>query len=45
MSLGLGLMAGGVLLGVVMALVLTLLLGNLLYKVSPRDPLTFGSAL
>jgi putative ABC transport system permease protein len=33
------------LLGAAMALALTGLLGNLLYKVSPRDPLAFGSAL
>jgi macrolide transport system ATP-binding/permease protein len=45
MSRGLGLTAGGVLLGTVAALTLTRLLGNLLYKVSPRDPLAFGSAL
>jgi ABC-type antimicrobial peptide transport system permease subunit len=37
--------ASGVLLGAVVALALTRLLGNLLYKVSPRDPLAFGSAL
>jgi len=45
MSRGLALTAGGVLLGTVVALALTRLLGNLLYKVSPRDPLAFGSAL
>jgi len=44
-SRGLVLMAGGVLLGAAVALALTRLLGNLLYKVSPRDPLAFGSAL
>jgi macrolide transport system ATP-binding/permease protein len=44
MSRGLGLVAGGVLLGAAVALALTRLLGNLLYKVSPRDPLTFGGA-
>ena len=44
-SRGLALTAGGVLLGAVVALALTRLLGNLLYKVSPRDPLAFGSAL
>jgi predicted permease len=44
MSRGLGLTAGGVLLGAAVALGLTRLLGNLLYKVSPRDPLAFGSA-
>ena len=41
---GLALTAGGVLLGASVALGLTRLLGNLLYKVSPRDPLAFGSA-
>src|SRR6266568_1229470 len=44
MSRGLTLTAGGVLLGAAVALALTRLLGNLLYKVSPRDPLAFGSA-
>jgi macrolide transport system ATP-binding/permease protein len=44
LSRGLGLTAGGVLLGATVALGLTRLLGNLLYKVSPRDPLAFGSA-
>src|SRR6266403_312048 len=42
MSRGLALTAGGVLLGAAVALGLTRLLGNLLYKVSPRDPLAFG---
>jgi len=45
MSRGLVLTAGGVLLGAAVALALTRLLGNLLYKVSPRDPLVFGSTL
>jgi macrolide transport system ATP-binding/permease protein len=44
LSRGLTLTAGGVLLGTAVALGLTRLLGNLLYKVSPRDPLAFGSA-
>jgi predicted permease len=44
MSRGLGLTAGGVLLGAAVSLALTTLLGNLLYQVSPRDPLAFGSA-
>ena len=44
MSHGLALTAGGVVLGAVVALGLTRLLGDLLYKVSPRDPLAFGSA-
>jgi macrolide transport system ATP-binding/permease protein len=44
MSRGLWLTAGGVALGATAALGLTRLLGDLLYKVSPRDPLTFGSA-
>ena len=41
---GLALTAGGVILGVVAALQLTRLLGYLLYKVSPYDPIAFGSA-
>ncbi len=44
MSRGLALTAGGVLLGAVAALALTRLLGNYLFKVSPRDPLAFGAA-
>jgi len=44
LSRGLALTAGGVALGAAVALALTRLLGNLLYKVSPRDPLAFGSA-
>jgi ABC-type antimicrobial peptide transport system permease subunit len=44
MKRGLRLTAGGVALGAAVALGLTRLLGNLLYNVSPRDPLAFGSA-
>ncbi len=44
MSQGLALTAGGVVLGLAAALALTRLLGYILYKVSPRDPLAFGSA-
>ncbi|HEX3552829.1 MAG TPA: ABC transporter permease [Thermoanaerobaculia bacterium] len=44
MSYGLALTAGGVLLGAAAALELTRLLGYILYRVSPRDPLAFGSA-
>jgi predicted permease len=44
MSRGLVLTAGGVMLGAAAALALTRLMGNLLYKVSPRDPLAFGLA-
>ena len=43
-SRGLALTAGGALLGAAVALGLTRLLGNLLYHVSPRDPLAFGAA-
>ncbi len=43
-SHGLALTAAGVALGVAVALGLTRLLGYLLYGVSPRDPLAFGSA-
>ena len=42
---GLALTAVGVALGAVAALQLTRLLGYLLYQVSPRDPLAFGSAV
>jgi predicted permease len=44
LSRGLALTAGGVILGAAAALEVTRLLGYLLYKVSPRDPLAFGSA-
>jgi predicted permease len=42
---GLKLTAAGVLFGTVAGVVLTRLLGKLLYNVSPHDPLAFGSAL
>ena len=45
MAHGLALTAVGVVVGAAAALGLTRLLGNLLYKVSPRDPVAFGSAL
>ena len=45
LSRGLTLTGGGVLVGAATALGLTRLLGNLLYRVSPRDPVAFGSAL
>jgi len=44
MSRGMALTFGGVLLGGSVALGFTRLLGSLLYKVGPRDPLAFGSA-
>ena len=44
LSHGLALTAGGVVLGAAAALSLTRLMGTLLYRVSPRDPLAFGSA-
>jgi predicted permease len=44
LSRGLLLTATGILIGVALALVLTRLLGYLLYGVSPRDPLAFVSA-
>ncbi len=44
MSHGLVLTATGLLLGAGAALGLTRLIGNLLYKVSPRDPMAFGFA-
>jgi len=45
MSRGLFLTASGVAIGVLAAFLLTRLMGNLLYKVSPRDPLAFALAL
>jgi ABC-type antimicrobial peptide transport system permease subunit len=44
MSRGLTLTASGVLLGAAVAFLLTRLLGNLLFQVSPRDPVAFASA-
>ncbi|HXM35883.1 MAG TPA: ABC transporter permease, partial [Pyrinomonadaceae bacterium] len=43
-SRGLVMTAGGIVLGAVAALGLTRLIGDLLYKVNPRDPWAFGSA-
>jgi putative ABC transport system permease protein len=42
---GLRLTIAGIVIGAVAALLLTRLMGNLLYKVSPRDPIAFGAAL
>ena len=42
---GLALTAGGIALGAAAALGLARLIGDLLYKVSPHDPVAFGSAL
>lgn len=44
MSRGLALTTGGIVLGGGVALAFTPLLGNLLYKVGPRDPAAFGTA-
>jgi macrolide transport system ATP-binding/permease protein len=44
MSRGLQLTAAGVAIGVVAAVILTRLMSNLLYRVSPRDPIAFGTA-
>jgi predicted permease len=44
MSRGLVLTGGGIIVGTIVALILTRLMANLLYKVSPRDPLAFGLA-
>jgi ABC-type antimicrobial peptide transport system permease subunit len=44
MSHGMALTAVGIGLGIAAALSLTRLLGYLLYKVSPRDPMAFGAA-
>src|SRR5438132_11206314 len=43
-SRGLRLTTAGIVIGAIAALMLTRLMGNLLYKVSPRDPLAFGFA-
>jgi ABC-type antimicrobial peptide transport system permease subunit len=45
MSRGLFLTASGVVIGVLAAFMLTRLMSNMLYKISPRDPLAFGSAI
>ena len=45
MAHGLGLTLAGVGIGAVAAAALTRLMGNLLYKVGPRDPESFGAAL
>jgi predicted permease len=44
MSRGLALTAAGIVVGAAVALLLTRLMGDLLYKVSPRDPAAFGLA-
>jgi putative ABC transport system permease protein len=44
LSRGLLLTTTGLIIGVAVALLLTRLLGNLLYQVSPRDPLAFAAA-
>jgi putative ABC transport system permease protein len=45
LSRGLRLTIAGIAVGGIAALLLTRLMGNLLYKVSPRDPAAFGLAL
>jgi putative ABC transport system permease protein len=45
LSRGLRLTIAGIAIGSLAALLLTRLMGNLLYKVSAHDPLAFGSAL
>jgi predicted permease len=44
MSHGLRLAAAGIAIGAVAAVIMTRLMGNLLYKVSPSDPIAFGTA-
>jgi predicted permease len=44
-SHGLRLTIAGIVIGAIAAFVLTRLMGNLLYKVSPRDPIAYGFAL
>jgi len=41
---GLLLTASGIAIGAIAAIVLTRLMGDLLYKISPHDPLAFGMA-
>jgi putative ABC transport system permease protein len=45
LSRGLKLTLAGIVIGAVTAFSLTRLMGNVLYKVSPRDPIAFFSAL
>jgi macrolide transport system ATP-binding/permease protein len=45
LSRGLRLTTAGIVFGAIAALVLTRLMGNLLYQVSPRDPIAYGFAL
>ena len=45
LSRGLLLTAGGIVIGVVAALIFTRLMTNLLFQVSPRDPVAFGAAI
>ncbi|PYS58777.1 MAG: permease [Acidobacteria bacterium] len=45
LSRGLRLTTAGIVVGAIAALVFTRLMGNLLYKVSPRDPFAYGFAL
>lgn len=45
MSQGMMLTAGGIVLGGIASLALTRLIGDMLYKVSPRDPMSFAWAL
>ncbi len=44
MSRGVRLTAAGIVIGAVAGVILTRLMGSLLYKVSPRDPIAFGTA-
>jgi predicted permease len=44
LSRGLLLTTTGIIIGIALALLLTRLLGNLLYQVSPRDPMAFAAA-
>ena len=45
LSRGLLLTTAGIVIGIALALLLTRLLGQLLYRVSPRDPMAFAAAL